>query len=152
EDTKSVVVATGGDDNAVSCLVLTFDSNWERIVERRVGRVEGAHASTVTGTRLINPTHFLTTSVDQRLKVWRLLPSPFSPSSSSPSSSTSAPNTNTDITTPHRVAGALAKSAKKPYFVAVGGDSGVVEVEGEVDLKVVREGYVGVADVSDLDV
>ena len=69
---RSWLVITGGDDNALGIMDLSWDGCFGA---RSKSRVKGAHAAAVTGTRVIRNKEEVvvaTVSNDQRVKVWRV--------------------------------------------------------------------------------
>ena len=62
-----VRILTGGDDNAVHLLEVTFR---ETIICNVVASVSDAHTSTVTGVVSLGNSRFLSVGIDQCLRVW----------------------------------------------------------------------------------
>jgi hypothetical protein len=74
---KGWFVATGGDDNALGFLDLTWDEAKREYAVQRRYRVRSAHAAAVTGLSVIRDaapgiTELATVSNDQRVKLWRV--------------------------------------------------------------------------------
>jgi len=60
---------TGGDDNAIHLVELTFAP---RVTCKLLASVLNAHASTVTGVLSLGRMKYLSVGIDQNIKMWKL--------------------------------------------------------------------------------
>ncbi|RKO85301.1 hypothetical protein BDK51DRAFT_34223 [Blyttiomyces helicus] len=75
QTSHTLLLATGGDDNAVSTAFISLDTATTQLPTARTiatGKISSAHSSPVTGISIATPITILSTSVDQRLNRWAL--------------------------------------------------------------------------------
>ncbi|CAG8467892.1 4567_t:CDS:10 [Ambispora leptoticha] len=75
------IVITGGDDNAVAVAMLYTSRRGNDLVVMDVYNMLDAHPSSIQGVHIINDTTFVTSSLDQRLNVWKLVKKKITPDS-----------------------------------------------------------------------
>ncbi len=66
-DTGTILIVTGGEDNAISLTFLNMESRCLKSITEK-----NAHYSIVSGIRFIDRACFLSVSIDQRLKLWSI--------------------------------------------------------------------------------
>ncbi|GAA5871495.1 hypothetical protein JCM16303_000772 [Sporobolomyces ruberrimus] len=72
----TLVIATAGDDNAVTVQRIGFSEHEDRLVaSTSSARLAEAHGSTIQGLDFLSPTMFASSSVEQRLNIFTLDPS-----------------------------------------------------------------------------
>ncbi|GFO34229.1 WD repeat-containing protein 6-like [Plakobranchus ocellatus] len=64
------LVASGGDDNAITLHMLHFFDSQVKVLAK--GIKEDAHAAQITGIWLVSSSLLVSTSIDQRISVWKL--------------------------------------------------------------------------------
>ncbi|CAL1262806.1 unnamed protein product [Larinioides sclopetarius] len=75
-DAKSIadwIIGTAGDDNALSISVVHFEllaSEHMRCTEVSKAQVKSAHASQITGLKILDGKTIVTVSIDQRINIW----------------------------------------------------------------------------------
>ncbi|OQR72357.1 WD repeat-containing protein 6-like, partial [Tropilaelaps mercedesae] len=70
-DVRGSLMATGGDDNAITLSRLTTDG--AKDVVEVISKLENAHATQVTGMLWIDDDRLLSTSIDQRVTLWKVV-------------------------------------------------------------------------------
>ncbi|XP_022689209.1 WD repeat-containing protein 6-like isoform X1 [Varroa jacobsoni] len=70
-DVRGSLVATGGDDNAITLSRITHSGSVTAV--EVICRVVNAHATQITGVLWVGDYHLLSTSIDQRVTLWKLL-------------------------------------------------------------------------------
>jgi len=81
---QRLILATGGDDTAIHVRWLQLEvlesHNSEptllRIIENVQANLPVAHSAQITGIHFLSSRHLVTASVDQRISIWQLNPSP----------------------------------------------------------------------------
>ncbi|CAL1526106.1 unnamed protein product [Lymnaea stagnalis] len=68
---SSMLLASGGDDNAIVVHLLEISSQEPRILAKTVN--SDAHSAQITGIWLVSPNLLVSASIDQRVNVWSLL-------------------------------------------------------------------------------
>ncbi|XP_078668527.1 tRNA (34-2'-O)-methyltransferase regulator WDR6-like [Branchiostoma floridae x Branchiostoma belcheri] len=73
-DNDHYLLASGGDDNSLQVTVLAVQEdtpNKPVMVTMATSSVQSAHAATITGVHIVDDCTILTTSVDQRMNMWK---------------------------------------------------------------------------------
>lgn len=67
---SSFLHVSGGDDNSLVMTSLVFKNG--TVTAKKVTSIEDAHSSTIAGISKISDSKFVTTSVDQNIKIWKI--------------------------------------------------------------------------------
>ncbi|KAJ1537238.1 hypothetical protein HK096_001101, partial [Nowakowskiella sp. JEL0078] len=123
---ECLIIVTGGDDNAVSIWKIGCKVSVDGVIlvdDVAIGYLMNAHASNITGLKLISDTRFVTTSIDQRLKIWEF-------------------EQTEEVV--DKIEYPVGNQTPRVIFNATNGTT-------KIEIRLVEATYIDVADVSDLD-